>query len=201
MKKLLFPLLLIIAFVPNAFADIRLPDNMKPSPTATPQAKKMQMTIRVNSGVDEATLRIPRSAINDLRAQLDEIDGANSNAASVNSSFSKTQTLMSGLFFFVALIFGGVWLFRGKSLAKNQKIVAGLLILAFLAVSVYTVTANVAPPAFVELRGDMFSDKMKQRYRGAVGDIKVEIVDRSYPNAPIELLVPPSREKNEKSEE
>lgn len=193
MKKLLFLSIFTVIFSISAFADIRLPDNIKPSPTATPKSKtksqKMQMSIRVNPNVDEPTLKIPRSVIKDLRAQLDEIDGGSSNVAQA-SGISKTQTLMSGLFFSAALIFGGVWMFRGKSLAKNQKVVAGLLVFAFLGASVYTVSANVAPPPLQGLKADLFSDKMRNSIRGATGTINVEIDNDSYQGRQIQLTIP-----------
>ena len=193
MKKLLFLCAFSVIFSVNSFADIRLPDNVKPSPTATPKSKtksqKMQMSIRVNPNTEEPTLVIPRGALNNLRAQLDEIDGGSSNVAQA-SGISGTQTLMSGLFFSAALIFGGVWMFRGKSLAKNQKIVAGLLIFAFLGASVYTVSANVAPPPFIGIKADVFSDKMRTSWRGAVGEVKVEIDENSRNGSMIELWVP-----------
>lgn len=204
MKKMLFPLFLLTLFSLSAFADVRLPDNLKPSPTATPKSnkkdKKMQMSIRVNPNVSEPTLRIPRSAVKDLRAQLDETGGENSNAAGVQS-VSGTQTLVSGLFFAAALTFGGVWMFRGKSLGKTQKIVSGLLIFGLLGASVYTVFANVAPPAYAGLKADMFSDKMKNHWRGASGTVKIEIADYDYQGAPIELIIPRNNENAGKSEE
>lgn len=203
MKKLLFLAIFIVVFSINTFADIRLPDNIKPSPTATPKSdkksKKMQMAIRINPSVDETTLRIPRSALKDLRAQLDEIDGGNSNVAA--GIFSGTQTLMSGLFFSVALIFGGVWMFRGKSLGKNQKIVAGLLIFAFLGASVVTVFANAAPPPLQGLKADLFSDKMRNSIRGATGTVKVEIENDGYQGSLIQLIIPRDGENLRNDEE
>jgi hypothetical protein len=203
MKKLLILSIFTVIFSISAYADVRLPDNLKPSPTVTPKedkkVKRMQMSIRVNPNVDEPTLRIPRSALKDLRAQLDELDGGSSNIAAV-SSISGTQTLMSGLFFSAAMIFGGVWMFRGKTLGKNQKIVAGLLIFAFISASVVTVFANVAPPPLRGLNADLFSDKMQSYWSGASGTVKIEITDYTYRGSEFELTIP-RREQSGKSEE
>lgn len=203
MKKLLFLLVLTAAFSLNAFADVRLPDNLKPSPTVAPKedkkTKKMQMAIVLNPSVTEPTLKIPRSSLKKLRAQLDELDGGNSNNAAAGN-ISGTQTLMSGLFFSAALIFGGVWMFRGKSLGKNQKIVAGLLVFAFLGASVATVFANVAPPPLKGLSADLFSDKMKSYWSGASGTVKIEITEYNYRGSEIELVIPLPRD-SPKSEE
>lgn len=203
MKKLLILSIFTVIFSLNAFADVRLPDNLKPSPTATPKSKqksqKMQMSIRVNPNVDEPTLVIPRSALKELRAQLDELDGVNSNVA--GGSISKTQTLMSGIFFSAALIFGGVWMFRGKSLGKTQKIIAGCLIAAFLGASVVTVFANVAPPPFQGLKADLFSDKMQNSWRGAIGTVRVEIDNDGYQGAPIQLTIPRRDENSSRNDE
>lgn len=149
------------------------------------------MTIRIQNNLKEPTLKIPRSAIKDLRAQLDEIDGGNSNQ-SAGLNVSATQTLMSGLFFSAAIIFGGVWMFRGKSFDTNQKIVSGFLIFAFIGASVATIFANVAPRPLEGINGSLFSDKMKNSWRGAVGKVKVEVEDKDYKNAPIELSIPRS---------
>ena len=185
MKKLLLFLSLII-FANVVRADI-------PRPEKTPQPEKQETRVNFDiassSQFNEATLVIPRGALNNLRAQLDEIEGTDSNSSRV-SGISGTQTLMSGLFFSAALIFGGVWMFRGKSLAKNQKIVAGLLIFAFLGASVYTVSANVAPPVYQSLNNSIFSDKMKNERRVASGKVKISIVDSPSENTPMKLYIP-----------
>lgn len=195
MKKLLLLSVIISAFALSASADVRLPDNLKPSPGQTPKPGRGQMhlsmTIRIQNNLKEPTLKIPRSAIKDLRAQLDEIDGGNSNQ-SAGLNVSATQTLMSGLFFSAAIIFGGVWMFRGKSFDTNQKIVSGFLIFAFIGASVATIFANVAPRPLEGINGSLFSDKMKNSWRGAVGKVKVEVEDKDYKNAPIELSIPRS---------
>lgn len=194
MKKILFLSILITMFSIAVFADIRLPDNIKPTPETKSNPNKKEknilLMIRVNPNVNEPTLRIPRSAVKDLRAQLDEIEGNDANYAS-GFNISRTQTLMSGLFLSAAFIFGGVWALRGKSLGKNQKIVSGLLIFTFLGASAFTVFANVAPPPLQGLNGSLFSDKMKNSWRGAVGNVKVEIDEKSSSKT-VELVIPRS---------
>lgn len=201
MKKLLFLFALITIFSLSTFADIRLPDKIKPSPTATPKDdERVNFQITVTSNFDEPTLVIPRNAIKGLRAQLDEIEGTKPTYAG-SFGISGTQTLMSGLFFSVALIFGGVWMFRGKSLVKNQKIVSGLLIFACFGASVVTIFANVAPPILENLSSSVFSDKMRNQRRTASGKVKISIVDSGYEGNPIRLYIPRNDGATNKSEE
>lgn len=194
MKKLLFLSILISTFYVSTFADIRLPDDIKPSPEtkSNKKEKRMSLSISVNPNYKEPVLRIPRGAVKNLRAQLDDIEETNSNYAG-GMSISRTQTLMSGLFFSLALVFGGVWVLRGKSFGKNQKIVSGLLIFGLLGASVYTVFANAAPPPLQGIDDSLFSDKMKSRWRGARGTVKIEISENEDSGSPIQLIVPSSR--------
>ena len=197
MKKIFLFLSLMI------FASVVRADIPQPSKTPPPQQKqeaRVYFNIGVSSYYSEPTLVVPRNMLKDLQAQINEIEGKDSNSASL-SGVSRTQTLMSGLFFSAALIFGGVWVFRGKSLGKNQKIVAGLLIFAFLGASVYTVSANVAPPKYQNINSSMFSDPMKNTRRMARGKVKIEVIDDTAKTETIQLFVPRNDGETNKNDE
>lgn len=190
MKKYVALLVVLLLFSINAFADVRLPDAPKPTPKKTSVAKKetsVEFHIRVNSNVTEPVLRVPRSALKTMRAGLD----GSADDTALATTVAKLPTVMSGLFLSLAIIFGGVWLARGKQLGKTGKLVASSLVIVFFSFAfAFTIYANVAPPPFQGLNGNIFSDAMKNHWNGAVGKVKVEITDENYDDAPIELIIP-----------
>ncbi len=193
MKKSIFAITLIAIFSISAFADIRLPDT--PKPTATPKPQKSidsNLTIRLDQKASETTLIIPKSQISQLRAQLEELDDTNEPLL----TFSRTQTIVSGLFLSLAIVFGGVWFSRrGK---PNKTLVAGAVL--FLLGSAATfVFANVGPP--MELRnisGKLFDKKVFNGWNFASGKIKVKVSDTANS---MELIVPDKAEEKPKTEE
>ncbi len=182
-------LILLVVFTTTfAFADIRPPET--PKPTVKPEkAFRTRLVLRTSTNVDEPTLTIPRSAIKELRARLDEIEGETDANASVTSpNYTKTSTIVSGLFLSLAFVFGGIFVLRNGS----TKTAAGLILLAICSASASIIYANVAPPIIQTLDGSLFSDKMKQSFRGATGTVKVKVVKES---SQIELVVPRGDEK------
>src|ERR1043166_8015873 len=121
MKKTIPIVIATLIFTGFSFGDIRLPD---PKPTPKPKAQKTidtTLDIRLEEDAKEAQLLIPRSQIKQLRAQLEQLDnGTDSTAAITTSDLSGAQTVMSGLFISLALVFGGIWLMRsGKGASKG----------------------------------------------------------------------------------
>ena len=107
MKRIFSLSLLIAMFSIAAFADIRLPDTPKPTPA--PKEKKSiesNMTIRLDKNATEARLIIPRSQLKQLRAELEDLDNGGGNTA---MNVTRTQTIVSGLFLSLSIVFGGVW--------------------------------------------------------------------------------------------
>ena len=101
MKKIFSLLAGTMIFSVAAFADIRPP--LPPPPSATPDSK-----------TNKPTLQIPQSAVKNLRAQPGAIDDGSSTVAATFGSFNllPIQTLISGLFMSLAIIFGGVMILR-----------------------------------------------------------------------------------------
>src|SRR5215470_12641239 len=108
MKRVVSLLAAAMLFSSVGFADIPRPNNSK-----DPAKKSIQTTmmIHLKSDATEAKLVIPRSQIQQLRAQLDELDNGTDNTAAVISGngITRTQTIVSGLFLSLAIVFGGIW--------------------------------------------------------------------------------------------
>lgn len=200
MKKLFSSIALIAVFALVAFADVRLPDTPTPK-----QSKKIDTRLRISISKDakEARLRIPKSQIQQLRAELDELDGGESTAATT-FSFSRMQTIVSGLFLSLAFVAGGVWLARsrsggGKSETKTAKtliIGAGLFLTGAMATIAF---ANVGPPPEARsLTGKIFSNSVHV-YKQASGKIKLETTDGNYGD--IELIVPDTAKSEDRTGE
>src|SRR5260221_7535401 len=94
------------------FADIA---RTKPEKTPT-QKKSIEtgMSIKLDPDAKEARLIIPKSQIKQLRAELEKLDDDSDNTAAVTvpGGLSRTQTIVSGTFLSLALVFGGVWVVR-----------------------------------------------------------------------------------------
>lgn len=199
MKKLSSSILLIAVFALVAFADVRMPDNT-PTPTKQRQAKAIntELHISIDRNAKEARLRIPKSQVKQLRAELDQMEDSDATAASV--SFSKTQTVVSGLFLSLAFVFGGVWFVRSRNKGEtkaNKTLVAGAGL--FLTGAMATIAfANIGPPPEVRsITGKIFTESV-HRYKQASGRINLEISDEIDE---IELIVPEAKSDDRKGEE
>lgn len=199
MKKIFNSMLLLVVLASYALADIR-PGNriIKPKPSEEKEFSG-KMYIRVKSDVKEPTLIVRRSSLSRLRAAIDEADDAEKLTLAENTgdfNFSRTQTIISGLFFSLAFIFGGVWMFRAKG--KPSKLAMSLIGLAILSAGAGVVFANTPPPFAVELTSRIFSPTT-YAYGWAEGDIKIKISDedREYDFV---LQIPDAEKKNRNDE-
>lgn len=187
MNRIFSLCLLLGIFASAALADVRLPNTPKPTPA--PKEKKALETrlfISIQKNEKEARLQIPKDQIKQLRAQLDELDGGSNNAAFL--SFSRTQTVVSGLFLSLAFVFGGVWLARSRqtALKPNKSLVAGA-VLFFSGALAAVCYANIGPPIDARsITSKIFSQSVHQ-YKQASGKIKLEINEN---DDNIRLIVP-----------
>lgn len=194
MRKFVILLGIITLFAVNAAADIPMPKKKDSAENRLP------INIRVSNNAREATLNIPRSAVKTLRAQLDEADGDDNPTTAVaslneNSNFSRMQTVASGLFLSLAVVFAGVWLARGKNsgkgFSKSKKTVAAVCLLVLSSIAAGTaVFANAPPPPIQGINGDLFSNKMRNYWSGADGTVRVIIYDDKNSGGKIYLEVP-----------
>jgi hypothetical protein len=196
MKKLFSSIALIAAFAVVAFADVRLPDTPTPK-----QTKKIDtwLHISIDKDAKEARLVIPKSQLKQLRAELEQLDDSD---ATASLGFSKTQTIVSGLFLSLAFVFGGVWLARSRSGSRsatkaNKTLVVGAGL--FLTGALATIAiANVGPPPEARsITGKLFSSSV-HTYKQASGKIKLETSDE---DRGIELIVPDVKSDGRTGEE
>jgi hypothetical protein len=187
MKKLIVIVAAGLLFTVAAFADVAKPE--KPKDEQAKPSYETTLDIRLRADAKEAKLIIPRSQIKQLRAQLDALDSGSENTAAItNSGLSGTQTIMSGLFLSLAILFGGVWFMRtGRANSTASKGVIAAVVLSCIA-SASFVFANAGPPAEARtITGKMFSPAMHM-YGFGWGKIKVETTDDD--NDRITLIVP-----------
>ena len=189
MKHLICLTVLVLFAAAAAFADIPRPEPAKTPKPNSSKSIETGMTIKLDSEAKEARLIIPKSQIKQLRAELEKMDDDSDNTAAVTSpgSFSRTQTIVSGSFLSLALVFGGMWFVRsGKAATKSGK---GLVILAVVTGIVSAATlvyANAGPPQDARtINGKMFTQAVHM-YGTGWGVVKLETRDQKQ----IELIVP-----------
>lgn len=189
MKKILCLTTLIFLSSSAGLADIARPKEPKPTP-APRQSRSIDTTlmIRLKSDAKEARLIIPKSQIKQLRAELDQLDDDSDTTAAATSSFSRTQTIVSGMFLSLAFVFGGFWFVRsGKAATKTGKTFVILAILAGIGSAATFVYANAGPPAEARsITGKMFTQAV-HFYKFGSGKIKLETSNNA---TNVELIVP-----------
>jgi hypothetical protein len=191
MKKTVAILAAILGLSVLSYADIARPTN-------TPKLNSQKfvtntMEISLDKDAKEAKLLIPRSQIKELRAALEHMDdGTDATAAVTSSGLSREQTIVSGLFMSLAVVFGGIWFARsGKLASKGVKSVVLTIGIAAIASAATFVYANAGPPAEARsITGKMFSQAV-HLYGFGSGQIKVGISDDDY----IHLIVPNPSDK------
>ncbi len=202
MKRIFGLTALVLMISTAALADIARPDQ---TPNRTPKPKpgiNTTMSIRLDRNATEAKLIIPKSQIKELRAQLEQLDDETGPTASATTpgSISRMQTIVSGMFLSLALVFGGVWFVRsGKAATKTGKSLVVLAVTAAIASAATFVYANAGPPPEARsITGKMFSSAI-HTYKYGSGKIKLETKDDTNN---VELIVPdPQTDKKPSGEE
>ncbi|MFL6373049.1 MAG: hypothetical protein ACJ73D_00130 [Pyrinomonadaceae bacterium] len=201
MKNTALALAMMLAFATFALADIARPDpSTKPSPKAKSETLvDTQMDIRLDAKATDAKLLIPKSQIKQLRAALEELDNGTDNTAAVTAmGFSRTQTIMTGLFMSLAIVFGGMWFVRsGKLASKGVKAAVVAIGVTAVATAATLVYANAGPPAQARsITGRMFSPAVHM-YGFGFGHVKLGVSD----NEDIQLIVPDPKDDKPAGEE
>jgi len=147
------------------------------------------MTIPLDRNASQVKLIIPKSQIKQLRAELEQLDDDSDNTAAVAqpSSFSRTQTIVSGAFLSLALVFGGMWFVRsGKATSGAGKSLVILAVVAGIGSAATLVYANAGPPRITSITSKVF-DKDSFRFWSSVsGKVKIETSDEKT----VQLVVP-----------
>jgi hypothetical protein len=187
MKRTLCLITLLLALAIAGFADS---PPMKMNPQKTPAANKEidgYLQIMLKREAKDARLIIPKDQLNELRAALGEID-RQPTAAVTMTSFTRTQTVVSGMFLSLALAFGGIWFVRsGKAATTTGKTLVILAVTAGICSAATFVFANVGPPQEARtINGKMFSPAVHE-YKQGSGPIKIEVSDEVQS---VTLIVP-----------
>jgi hypothetical protein len=190
MYKTTFVIVLLLTFATAAFADIARPEK-SPKSGKKPAAVDTYLSIGLDRDAKEARLIIPRSQLKTLRAELDAIDNGTDTAAAVGSGggISGMQTIVSGVFISLAIVFAGIWFARSGRLTPKAAAAGSFIFLfAGLAAIVY---GNAGPPAEARsITGKMFAPAM-HIYKFGGGKIKLEISDT---HDQVQLIVPDPQE-------
>ena len=196
MKRIALLIAVLTVTSAAAFADIAPPKQEK-----TPKPKpgvSTTMFIKLDRNATEATLRIPKSQIKQLRAELEQLDDSEDNTAAVQTTsdtslFSRTQTIVSGTFLSLALVFGGIWFERsGKTSQAKGKALMALTVATAAASVVY---ANIGPPPEARAITSALFTQGVHRYKQASGKIKLETMTEPHRDV-VELIVPDTRDDN-----
>lgn len=175
--------LLVIGTVTLARADIARPE---PKPTQPRPAKHVITTgldIVPDSKTYNARLQISEAALKELREATDS--GATTQTFGQRITGSSTNTIIAGLFLFLSVSFGGVWLARSSGNTRSHKAVAAILV-ACATVSTAAIIAqgNAGPPPSYLWRN---LTKNLNASKTTRGPIDVEIVTEGNG---IKLIVP-----------
>lgn len=198
MKKIFVLTACLFLFAGLAFADETIP----PTPKPTAKTKKTEefpgkLYIRVRSEAKQPTLTVNRRTLKRLRAALDEADDSPNLAGGAGFNFSRTQTVFGGLFFSLAFVTGGVWLFRAKE--KPSKTAMSIVGLAVCGACAAVIFANTPPPSVVSLNSGIF-DKSTRAYGWAEGDVKIRVSDDTRDNSDFYLEIPKGGRDNDSEE-
>lgn len=183
----------LFLLVVNVYADVPTPEE-KPNRVKRPAVIDTYLSIRLDSEAKEARLIIPRAQAKALRAEFASTDEESDKVAAMlasDSSISRLQMIVSGVFLSLALAFAGIWFNRNGTRTSGTRAVsaAGMVIFAFggFAVAVY---GNAGPPAEARsITGKMFAPALHV-YKFGGGKIKLEISDTE--TQPV-LIVPDAR--------
>lgn len=192
MKRIIALTLVMMCCSVVVFSDIARPDN---TPTKTPKVlynATADMSITLDRNANRPVLRIPKTTLKYLKAELENIDTDDDNTAAVThdggNTFTKTQTIVSGAFLSLALVFGGFWFIRsGKASTKGVKNLVVLAVISGIAATATYVYANVGPPPVSGITNKIFN--RRAMLGGAYAyerNIRIEKTD----GEDIELIIP-----------
>ena len=192
MKRIICISILTFMAAAVSFADIPRPE--KSPRNGNKKGIEANMSIRLDSNAKEARLLIPKSELKQLRAQLDEMDDDSDNTAAV-TSFGRTQTIVSGIFLSLSLVFGGIWFVRsGKVSPRTGKALVIGALMSGIGSAATLVYANAGPPAEARsITGKMFSQSV-HIYKFGYGRVKLEAKPESGGDS-VELIVPDPKDE------
>jgi hypothetical protein len=183
--SLLFLVVLVLSTSTALRADVADPKN----PRKPNRPLNTTLEIVPDAKTSIARLQINRSSLSQLRAALDETQSNSSVAASIVNS--GPRTIIAGLFIFLSLAIGGIFLvrsIRAAGVTRGHKTAAVILVaVTTLGAAAIISRANVGPPP-----GLRWWDVPTALANGesASGNVIVEIVPDDQSTEPIKLIIP-----------
>jgi hypothetical protein len=172
--------LIILAGAISVYADLAPPP--KPKPVNGKVIMNTGLEVIPDAKAYDARLQIPRARLGELRAAL--ANEGRDESATLGIANNPTRTIIAGLFLFMSLSFGGVWLARSGQ-TRIQKIVAAVMLgTAVIAATAIITQGNVAPPQGYVWRN---LPQNLNAGRSTNGPLKIEIVEE---DDVIRLIVP-----------
>lgn len=175
--------LLLVCMATLVRADIARPE---PKPTQPQPGKQILTTglqIVPDSKTWNARLQISEATLKELREATNP--GATTQSFGQRMSGSSTNTIMAGLFLFLSISFGGVWLTRSSGKTKSHKAVAAILVACATASTAAIIAqGNAGPPPSYHWRN---LSKNLGTSKATSGPIDIEIVPGE---SGIRLVVP-----------
>lgn len=151
-----------------AFGDIARP---KPSPAEGKVIFYSGLSVVSDPKAYEARLQISQGTLKRLQDAAARQGGSSS--LTQNIMHSSTRTMMAGVFMFLAVSFGGVWLARSNQ-KRNVKATAAILTIAFVVgLATVIVRANAGPPGYI--RWQNLPQSLKDG-KETVGGVQIELM-------------------------
>ena len=185
MLKRILLVTLALMLTATAFGDVPRPDKT-PSNSKKAASVDTYLSIKLERDAKEAKLLIPRSQLKTLRAELESLYSGDDTAAT-SIRISRIQTIVSGVFISLALVFAGVWFTRGGRLSTSGRVAAGAAIVFVGGALATIVYGNAGPPPEARsITGKMFAQGLHY-YKFGGGKIKLEVSDTEET---LKLIVP-----------
>jgi hypothetical protein len=183
MKRTVVPgtaaLLLIVTAV-YAFGDIARPKEIAKEGKIVLYTS---MTVKPDSKTSEARLQISQRTLESIAHQA--ANTSSNESLTQRLMHSSRQTVMAGLFMFLAVSFAGVWLARSSQRRNNKAIAAAILIATTFGLATVIVRANAGPPGYIRWQG--LPQNLKDG-KATGGGVDIEIVPGD--DSTITLIVP-----------
>ena len=161
--------------------------DIAPEPRPQPSPSKHVLTTGLEIVPDSKTwnarLQISEATLKELREATNA--GATSQTFGQRIAGSPANTIIAGLFLFMSLSFGGVWLTRSSGKAKGQKAIAAILVaVATVGTAAIIAQANAGPPPSYLWRN---LTKNLTASKATHGPIDIEIVPDGHG---VKLIIP-----------
>ena len=175
--------LLVLCTAALVRADIARPEPKPTQPGPTKHVLTTGLQIVPDSKTYNARLQISESALKELREAMSS--GATTKSFGQRITGSASNTIVAGLFLFLSISFGGVWLARSSGRTRSHKAVAAILV-ACATVSTAAIIAqgNAGPPPSYLWRN---LSKNLSTSKTTSGPIDIEIVTEGHG---VKLIVP-----------